>query len=472
MKKILSFFTLLLLGGQVQAQSPLWQSQANFEIQRLRGLNFLSIPVKDTFGGVGFSNKDSVGAIQLSFDGKVYVKRPVGWSALAYSSGISVGLSAPSVFSVSGSPVNGTGTLGLSFATGQTANQVLATPNGVAGALGLRSLVPADMPTLSTYALRNQADAAQAANFWIQGVGRLDGGMSINMGNFPAYPLQVGPLTPGDIAAQFTGRVVGVPALASNELVTLSQLSGFGSGTVTSVGLTAPSVFTVSGSPVTTSGTLAVAWATGQVANQVLASPDGTTGAVALRSLGANDIPALSAAKITSGTLPVARGGTNLAALGTALQQLRVNAGGTALEYFTPSVAATPTLDAVTTAGNTTPNTVNVGGLGASGPAYLSGGLHLSIRTTASSGAISVSDYTVLINNTSDVVMTLPSAASAPSSVFVIKKISANSNTVTITPAGAETIDANSTLVFSTQWRGVMIQSNGTTWYITGLGPI
>lgn len=42
-----------------------------------------------------------------------------------------------------------------------------------------------------------------------------------------------------------------------------------------------------------------------------------------------------------SGTLPYTNGGTGLSALGTALQQLRVNAGATALEYFTPAAALT-----------------------------------------------------------------------------------------------------------------------------------
>lgn len=44
----------------------------------------------------------------------------------------------------------------------------------------------------------------------------------------------------------------------------------------------------------------------------------------------------------TYGTLGFAAGGTGLTALGSALQQLRVNAGATALEYFTPSAAVTP----------------------------------------------------------------------------------------------------------------------------------
>lgn len=109
------------------------------------------------------------------------------------------------------------------------------------------------------------------------------------------------------------------------------------SGTVSSVGLTAPSVFSVSGSPVTSSGTLALTFATGQTANQVLATPNGSTGAVGLRALVSNDIPALDVAKITTGTFGIARGGTGLSTLGTANQLIRVNAGATALEYFTPS---------------------------------------------------------------------------------------------------------------------------------------
>ena len=47
-------------------------------------------------------------------------------------------------------------------------------------------------------------------------------------------------------------------------------------------------------------------------------------------------ITGLAASKL-SGTTAIANGGTNLSALGSALQQLRVNASGTALEYFTPS---------------------------------------------------------------------------------------------------------------------------------------
>jgi hypothetical protein len=47
-----------------------------------------------------------------------------------------------------------------------------------------------------------------------------------------------------------------------------------------------------------------------------------------------------SATEITSGTLPVTRGGTGLSSLGTATHVLRVNAGGTALEFAAPSSTA------------------------------------------------------------------------------------------------------------------------------------
>jgi hypothetical protein len=78
------------------------------------------------------------------------------------------------------------------------------------------------------------------------------------------------------------------------------QASGAsGSGSVTSVALAAPAIFTVSGSPVTTAGTLTLALAT-ETANTVFAGPT-TGGAVAptFRAQVAADIPTLTAAKIS-----------------------------------------------------------------------------------------------------------------------------------------------------------------------------
>lgn len=65
-------------------------------------------------------------------------------------------------------------------------------------------------------------------------------------------------------------------------------------GTVTSVGLALPAEFTVSNSPVTSSGTLTGAWAT-QAANYVLAGPTtGPAAAPSFRALVAGDVPTLN----------------------------------------------------------------------------------------------------------------------------------------------------------------------------------
>jgi hypothetical protein len=67
--------------------------------------------------------------------------------------------------------------------------------------------------------------------------------------------------------------------------------SGGGSGTVTSVGLAAPTEFVVTGSPVTTAGTLTLAKAS-QSANQVWAGPVSGSGVPVFRALVQGDMPA------------------------------------------------------------------------------------------------------------------------------------------------------------------------------------
>lgn len=89
---------------------------------------------------------------------------------------------------------------------------------------------------------------------------------------------------------------------------TETQLGG--AGTVTSVALSMPAaIFDVAGSPITTSGTLAVTL-DNQTANTVFAGPNtGSPAAPAFRALVSDDIPNLNASKITAGTLVHERGG-------------------------------------------------------------------------------------------------------------------------------------------------------------------
>lgn len=88
---------------------------------------------------------------------------------------------------------------------------------------------------------------------------------------------------------------------------------GGGSGTVTSVALTVPSFLQVSGSPITTSGTLAVTLAN-ESANLVFAGPSsGGAAAPTFRSLVAGDIPSLNYATIALDNLASVAINTSLA---------------------------------------------------------------------------------------------------------------------------------------------------------------
>jgi hypothetical protein len=112
--------------------------------------------------------------------------------------------------------------------------------------------------------------------------------------------------------------------------------AAFLSSAVTSVGLTTSfsSVFSISGSPVTSNGNITIGLQN-QAQNLVLASPGTGAGAPSFRFLIEADIPNLLTSKITGGVFPIARGGTGLSTLGSSGQLLRSN--GSSLEYWTPN---------------------------------------------------------------------------------------------------------------------------------------
>ncbi len=167
----------------------------------------------------------------------------------------------------------------------------------------------------------------------------------------------------------------------NKSLITYQPSSGAGSGTVTSVALSAPTGFSVSGSPIVSSGTLTLAFTTGYGIPPLMTGNSGrflttngttmswaniagtdVTGAALTEvddtnitcTLGGTPATALlRAVSLTfgwSGTLAVGRGGSGASTLtgvlvgngtsaftgvaGTASQLLRRNAGNTAYEFF------------------------------------------------------------------------------------------------------------------------------------------
>lgn len=112
-----------------------------------------------------------------------------------------------------------------------------------------------------------------------------------------AHPLAVAGTSAGFMSASDKTKLDGIASGATNN-----------TGTVTSVSLSLPSFLSVSGSPVTSSGTLTASLAS-QIQNQVLAAPTAGNGTPAFRYLVANDLPSIPNTQIVGlGTLATQSG--------------------------------------------------------------------------------------------------------------------------------------------------------------------
>lgn len=148
----------------------------------------------------------------------------------------SVGLSLPNIFSVSGSPVTSAGTLTATLASQSASRFFVGPTTGAAAAPTFRAIVAADL-----------------------GTGTPDGTRYLR-----------------------------------DDLTWQAAL-----GSVTSVGLTLPNIFSVSGSPVTTAGTLSATLVT-QTANTIFSGPTtGSAAAPGFRALVLADIPLITESKLS-----------------------------------------------------------------------------------------------------------------------------------------------------------------------------
>mgnify|MGYP003563893483 CR=1 FL=1 len=174
----------------------------------------------------------------------------------------SVGLALPSEFDVTGSPVTSSGDLTGAWAD-QLQNLVFASPDASTGTPTFRALVADDIPSLP-YAPTSHTHV----------VGDVDSEASTN------------------------GQVMTSDGAGNASWVTPTN------GTVTSVDMSVPSDLSVSGNPITSSGTLAVT-RDSQNQNLVLASPDGSSGTPTYRQIVDGDIDSTGA---TNGQVLTANG--------------------------------------------------------------------------------------------------------------------------------------------------------------------
>lgn len=151
-------------------------------------------------------------------------------------------------------------------------------------------------------------------------------------------------------------------------------------------------IFNVAGGPVTNAGTFAVTLAS-QAQNTFFAAPTGSAGAPSFRLMAVNDIPALPASKITSGTLSVDVGGTGLVPGGT-LDSNRIygiNAAGTGSEFKSIVAGANVTVD------TTVPGQISISSASAGGTVtQVNTGTGLSGGPFTTSGTISLANTSVV----------------------------------------------------------------------------
>jgi hypothetical protein len=171
--------------------------------------------------GTGISITNGNGSISIAATNSGTVTSVTGSSPVVSSGGATPDISLASGYGDTQNPY-----------ASKTANYVLAAPNGSSGAPTFRAIVAADIPTL------NQNTTGTASN------------------------------VTGIVAVANGGTGTDTPSLVAGSNITVSgtwpnqtiAATSSGSGTVTSVAASVPSFLSISGSPITTSGTLAISY--------------------------------------------------------------------------------------------------------------------------------------------------------------------------------------------------------------------
>ena len=286
--------------------------------------------------------------------------------ALSYVTSVALADST-GLFNISGSPVTSSGTLTLASFQSQAQHAFFAAPSGAAGAPTFRAIVASDVPTLNQNTTGTAANITASSNSTLTTLSalslptsQLSGQVSLGqlpsianntvLGNVSGITAVPSALTQTQLTAlinSFTSSLSGAAPASGGGTTNFLRADGSwaapsaGSGTVTSVAFSDASttpIYSISGSPVTTSGTLTQTLST-QIANTVFAGPaSGSAAQPAFRTLVSLDIPnnaantTGTAANITAstnsslttlsvlslpfsqitGTVPIAQGGTNI----------------------------------------------------------------------------------------------------------------------------------------------------------------
>ena len=299
----------------------------------------------------------------------------------------SVALSAPTLFAVGGSPVTSSGTLALTFAS-QSANLILASPNGATGVPSMRSLVAADLPTSGATA-GTYGSSSLIPVVTVDVAGRVTSITTTSASSGFANPMT----TAGDLIVGGTSGAAGRLGIGSAGQV-LTVVSGAAAWTTLATGgtVTSASVVTANGVSATVANattTPAFTFTLDVITPSSVAATGTVTGSNLSGTNTGDQTNITGTSANVTGIVAVANGGTGASTL-TGL----VKGTGT-----TAMVSATAGTDYVVPSGSITGTAANITGVatvanGGTGVATLTG-LVKGTGTTAMVAATAGTDYVI-----------------------------------------------------------------------------
>jgi hypothetical protein len=338
----------------------------------------------------------------------------------------SVGLTAPSIFTVSGSPVTTSGTLALTYS-----GNALPLANGGTG-------------------------ATDAANARISLGGTTSGISLFTLTNSVSDKF---------IKVNSTNTITLLNATDTRTAI------GAGTGSVSSVAMTVPTFLSIAGSPITSSGTLAVT-----LSGSPLPVLNGGTGGAnetdARNELGAackSCTETLTGNKTFSGTVTLSSvSGTATSVIGRSSTGQVVGVTlGSGLDLTSGTLSAKDASASVSGIVNTTTQSF----AGAKTFTNLVGFQRAIQRpvenVTVSSASITTSSTWVVVNNAGTVTLTFPAASSSTGTEFHIKTITNNavvSQTSNVVPLAGGS--ASTPILSATAGKWATLVSDGTNWVI------
>jgi hypothetical protein len=336
------------------------------------------------------------------------------------------------LYSVSGSPITTSGTLQLNLIS-QSANLVLASPNGSSGNPSFRSLVNGDLTSITTLPSLSlpysQLTGVPPISGFTQGsvlFANSSGQISQDNANFfwndTNFSLGIGTNTPASNTF--------VDAVSSTGASRPLQLTGYGTGST--VGTRGRFARGTAGSPAAAqSGDIINFWSA--------------------RGYGTSQFATTSTAAINAVAGETFTNTSNLTYL-----QLQTTPTGSVTAAESARIASTG---------------VTLGPQSASTALHsINGGLQRTVRTITGNLTIdtTTTDYAIFCNNTTSITITLPTPTSGRE--LVIKDANGNSSTnnITIAPHASESIEGlASSYILQTNFGAIKFICDGTNWWIT-----